>query len=198
MFSDVKMENNIMFDESIFKSGSFYVGLPSICVYNNADRFLVKRLSLSVDYDAVVHLNPDRPTAGVNIYSIRVWPSHAMSKVVSLQAPSTIAVGLCSGDSRPIDCVEYDSTALYTINPNITALESAIMLKFYAINYDKVRATAYLRALVDSYFDTDRDWFATDNCTLIFQHPNKQIFDEQGKDVNLPPLNFYDPEMRVF
>lgn len=188
-----------MFDESIFKSGSFFVGLSSICVYNNADRFLVKRLGLREDPNAAVHLNPNSPTVGVNVYSIRLWPSHVMSKVVSLQAANTIAVEMCPGDSCPIDCVEYDSKALYTINPNVTALESAIMLKFYAINYDKVRATADLRAFVDSYFDTDRKWFVTNNnCTLNFQHPNKQIIDERGKHVSLPPLHFYDPEMRAF
>lgn len=192
------MENKILFDESVFKSGSLFVGLPSICVYNNADQFLVKRLGLDTSLTAGVHLNPDKPTIGLNVYSMRTWPNHVMSKVVSLQMPNIITVGMCSSDSRPIDCDEYDSTVVYTINPYMTTLESAIMLKFYAINFNNVRASAELRALVDSYFDADRDWFSTENCTLIFQHPNKQKFNEHGKDVILPPLNFYDPEMMVF
>lgn len=175
------------FDETIFTSGESLFKYPEINAYNDADEYLLKRQNIPVGSpDEItstgVNLNPRHPSLGIDIYSIN---NNNISN--GKNVPFNQILIYDGETTTPIVIGEHVSGQIYTVG-QLTSLESAIMLKFYAVNNPNVYITKHLYAYVEPYFQDARGWFR--ETSIGITQNNKKELILNNEILNIPPLNF--------
>lgn len=174
------------FDETIFTYGESLYKYPQINAYNAADEYLLKRQNILVgnadNAKLGANLNPRTPSLGIDIYSM----DNKNVRIESVVPFNQILI--YDGDTTtPITIEEHVPGRIYTVG-TLTPLESAIMLKFYAVNFSDVYITKHLYIYAAPYFQDDRGWFRNTSIGVIQNDKKELIMDNQI--LNIPPLNF--------
>lgn len=112
--------------------------------------------------DKILYINPETPRPGINLFTI---DSTNVDKVIDLQTYIQIQVEydneLSSQMLELADFFRYDSHKTLTINSHaaLTSLESALLVKFYAIRYKEVIIDRQLYSFICGRFVDNRAWF---------------------------------------
>lgn len=131
------------FDESVFDDIGFTLkSYDLISVTNRADEWLIRKLgktpiksyctnpndSRSVPTDKIANLNPHIPCIGTNLYSLDNNALESLIVVPFYQVSVTTSIGL-----QKLKITDtFDESETFTINPELTAFESAVMIKYYS------------------------------------------------------------------
>lgn len=132
------------FDESVFDDVGFTLkSYDMISVTNRADEWLIRKLgktpiksyctkpnnsNSNVPTKKIVNLNPHIPCIGTNLYSLDNTALESLIVVPFYQVSVTNSIGL-----QPIKITDVFADAeVFTINPELTSFESAIMIKYYS------------------------------------------------------------------
>lgn len=216
------MTASYYFDETIFTTSESFIPFHQINVYNRADEYLVERAQLNVvkDYDCqmvqpssrvvlktlntttinddikneltkvVANLNPRRPCRGINIYSFNLT-NNRIEKTTNFHQ-----IGI-SDNSRgtPIFIGEHIANSIYTVG-DLTSFESAIMIKYFAINHDGVYVTRHLYNEIIDFFDQQRDWFNYKSIGVV-QKLNKELILD-NKILNVPDVTISSDFMPLY
>lgn len=186
------------FDETIFTHGETIFEYPKINVFNNADAYLVRKQNIEVghhctpikpingddlnDDPIIVNLNPRSLCMGINIHSIMPM-NKSIKKMVQFNQ-----ISIYDGESStPIEIGEHQSGKIYTIG-TLTDLESAIMLKYFAINNPDVYVSTHLHTFVKKYFKDTRSWFNYNSIGVVQNHKKELIYNNEiinNVDVNI-------------
>lgn len=186
------------FDETIFTHGESFSMYSKINVYNNADAFLVSKQNIKVgdnctpfdsnndepskDDEFIVNLNPRGECMGINFYSLM-----PMNKQIKKLTPFN-QISIYDGETTtPLVIDEHKSGSIYTVG-QLTPFESAIMLKYYAINNSDVYITKHLYALVKDLFQDSRAWFNYNSVGIVQNYNKELIFNNEI--LNVPILTF--------
>lgn len=178
------------FDETIFTFGESISPYKKINVFNTADAFLVARQNIQVGYDCAtteesdntpsVNLNPRGPCMGINIYSLGSL-NKKIEKCVDFNQISVYdgetTLDLKVGDHIP--------GSIYTVG-SLSPFESAIMIKFYAINHSDVYITRHLYNYIKKYFQDNRSWFNYNSLGIVQNDQKELIFED---DIINVPIN---------
>lgn len=185
-----------VFDETIFTDGFSIRGCDSVGVSNNADRYLAQRLGITpVNHCAeatnVINLNPASPCIGTNVYTMDVSSKDILRserfnqiEVVRADRYAPIAVG------------EHVAADTYTVGRDLSDLESAIMVKYFAINNNGVRISPHLYCQIHRHFADTRAWFKHDVADVVLQTPDGEIVCN-GEYLELPDLTYSGPPIFV-
>lgn len=190
------------FDETIFTYGESLVGFPKINVYNKADAFLVSKQNIEVcnlcssidtsqqaSDSIIVNLNPRGLCMGVNIYSMNPT-NKKIKKLVNFNQ-----ISVFDGESpTPIEIEEYNPDQIYTVG-SLTTLESAIMLKYYAINNPNVYISRHLYLFVKKHFQDNRAWFNYKSIGIVQNHNRELVMDDEI--LNVPIVTFYSDPINI-
>lgn len=116
--------------------------------------------------DKILYINPETPRPGINLFTI---DSTNVDKVIDLQTYIQIQVEHDNDDDESssqmlelADFFRYDSHKTLTINSRaaaLTSLESALLVKFYAIRYKEVIIDRQLYSFICGRFVDNRAWF---------------------------------------
>jgi hypothetical protein len=180
----------IYFDETLFTDGRTITEFNKINVYNQADRYLATRLNLNISENATndpntLNINPPLPGSGVNIYTMDITNKTPQR----LEPYNQILIHNDHSDGvvkTPIFIGEHIEGNVYDINKELTDLESAIMLKYFAIHHN-VFITRHLYNFVMMKFVDYRKWFKEDFGHLIIQTFNGQLWQNE-QVINVPNL----------
>lgn len=203
------------FDESIFVDGWVFKNARNaypISVFNKADSFILKNVhNIPVTEtcqvgDNAYSINPINPCARINIYSL----DNRHSSTYNIYPRTLITVihdsAIIDLPIRKIDLILLcDERCVYEVNPDLSPLESAIMLKFYSLqiaNNDRysnlkncLNITSTLYHKVMFWFDNDKyPWFSFDRSNLSIrnfngEHIYKNVIINDPSSVQLP---FYE------
>lgn len=207
---------NSYFDESVFLDGWIFKrprNVHPVSVFNRADSFILKNVhGVSTIETCQIgnnnySLNPINPCARINVYSLDNRHSstynlytHKIINVIHDSAASNERLRIINLDVLN----EIENYEILDSNPDLTSLESAIMLKFYSLqiaNNDiyksrqSLNITATLYHKVSLWFEFDsRQWFAFDRTNLLVRSFNGEYV-YKNKIINDPielPRTFYD------
>lgn len=209
------MNNKIinLYDESIFSTplpqSSILNYFSLFRVYNKVDEWLLREkhnkgpqiigdssmtATTTVPEDKILNINPETPRPGVNLFTI---DSTNADKVVDLQTYIQIQVYDNDNDyiKRPtqkleiIDFFRYDKNKILTVD-RLTSLESALLVKFYAIRYKEVIVDRLLYSFICNQFVDNRAWFRP-----VQQQQQQQ---EQQQQLQKPENIHFNTTNRVF
>lgn len=189
------------YDETIFTDGRSIQKYSQVNAFNRADTYLLELAGIvAIGYkcdgrtekstNAIANINPRQPCRGVNIYTLNM-----MNKKISQVEPFnqiTIHNGI---DGIPIDLAAYTPETIYTIG-DLTSFESAIIVKYYAINNENVTITRSLYNFIKHHIQDQRSWFVNINDTDIgyIQNENKELI-HNNQIVSVPINTFSGPEI---
>lgn len=204
------------FDESVFIDGWVFKNARNaypISVFNRADSFILKTVhNISVIEtcqigDNAYSLNPINPCARVNIYSL----DNRHSSTHNVYPRTLITVihdsAIINLPIRKIDLVSLiDETCVYDANPDLSSLESAIMLKFYSLQIansddaypnlnNRLYITATLYHKVMFWFESDKHpWFYFDRSNISIRNVNGEYIYKNSiiNDPSSVYLPFYE------
>lgn len=181
----------IYFDETLFTDGRSITEFNKVNVYNRADRYLATRLNLNLSENEnstnTLNVNPPLPGSGVNIYTMDI--TNKTPQRLEPYNQILIHNDYNNADNvikTPIFIGEHIEGNVYDVNKEITDLESAIMLKYFAIHHN-VFITRHLYNFVIMKFVDYRKWFKEDLDHLIIQMFNGQLW-QNGQIINVPNL----------
>lgn len=136
--------NDRYFDESIFTDTAFtLIPFDFISVTNRADAWLVEKLGKqviksfctnsltgdgSIPTEKIANLNPHIPCIGTNLYSLNNTDLESLIVVPFYQ----ISVINDNGRQSVEISDNYIDSEIFTVNPNLTNFEQAIMIKYYS------------------------------------------------------------------
>lgn len=197
---------NSYFDETIFTHAETLHGeFTKINVYNAADAYLVYKQGLvagdgcipfdennsSLETDEIVaNLNPRSPCMGVNIYSLMPLNLQINKMVMFNQ------ISVYDGETTtPLEIGEHQPGQIYTIG-TLTEFESAIMLKYFAINNSDVYVTKHLYSYVKKYFQDNRSWFNYNSIGVVQNHNKELIFDDEI--INVPNVTLFSEAIDIY
>ncbi|AYP97960.1 GrBNV gp97-like protein-like protein [Mauternbach virus] len=219
------MSDNFYFDESIFTTGESFLPFSHVNVYNRADAYLVEKVKLQVGFDdecvynelksknvnmlemsanltkmndkqtnkldtLSINLNPRKPCRGINVYSFNL-ANNRIEKTINFNQ-----VYVSDGISNnPITIADYVPETIYTVG-ELTPFESAIMIKYYAINNADVSITRHLYNTIEQYFDNVREWFNYKPIGVI-QNSNGELL-YKNEIINVPNITISDEEMGIY
>lgn len=159
-----------IFNETVYANGDVVALFRAVIVGNRADEFIMRTRwpslatieaqdEASFDRELVLILNPEFPTRGKNVYTMD--PLNYAQRVQVPFHPIAVLAGNATGNERrrPIEIADHSPGAVYEYNADLTALEMAIMVKYYAITHPGVQITLHLYRTIEKYFDPDRHWF---------------------------------------
>lgn len=132
------------FDESVFDDVGFTLkSYDLVSVTNRADAWLIERLGKTpvksyctragsdrgaVPTAKVANLNPHIPCIGTNLYSLDNTALESLIVVSFYQVSVTNTLG-----TQVLQITDtFNDTEVFTINPELTPFESAIMIKYYS------------------------------------------------------------------
>lgn len=193
------------FDETIFTDGTTFLmnSYGTVNAFNNADRYLLGRLGITVGDDCsgdttkpvidqnetiIVNLNPRRPCRGINIYSMDMLNKNnsQIQQVVSFNQ-----ISIFDGDTNvPIYIGEHVEGNIYTVG-SLTSFESAIMVKYFAIN-NSIFITRHLFNFIKRHFRDHRSWFNYNSIGIV-QNTNGELVDSNNEIINIPDLTISQP-----
>lgn len=204
------------FDESVFIDAWVFknsrIANP-ISVFNKADSFIMKTVhKLPVIEtcqlgDSNYSLNPVNPCARVNIYSLD--NRHSSTHNVYSRTLFTVIhdSSIINLPTRGIDFEPLmpDKPRIYDANPELSSLESAIMLKFYSLQianidgYDSYKKslniTSSLYHKVSYWFENDKHpWFVFNRSNVSIRNFNGEYLYKNDviNDPSLLYLPFYE------
>lgn len=189
------------FDETIFTTGESLVEYSKINVFNDADAYLVAKQNIEVGYNCdpfdgsqteekvsdengryIVNLNPRSPCIGINIYSM-IPANKQIKKLVDFNQ-----ISVYDGETTTeIGIGEHIPGSIYTVG-TLTPFESAIMIKYFAINNTDVYITRHLYRFIRKFFDDNRSWFNYNAVGVVQNHNNELIFDDEI--INIPVVTY--------
>ncbi|ATY70244.1 GrBNV gp97-like protein [Tomelloso virus] len=177
------------FDETIFTFGESFSDFTRVNVYNDADAYLVKRQGIEYGQDClprtnekIANLNPRSVCAGTNMYSMDPT-NKPIKKMVNFNQ-----INVYNGETTmPMKIGEHQPGQIYTVG-QLTSFESAIMLKYYAVNNSDVYITNHLHSFVSKHFIDHRAWFNHLPIGIVQNHKKELILN--GDIVNVPILSF--------
>lgn len=193
------------FDETIFTDGLTFLtnSYGTVNAFNNADRYLLSRLGVKVGGDCsgdttkpirdqneiiIVNLNPRRPCRGINIYSMDMLNKNN-SQIQQVVAFNQISI--FDGDTNiSIYIGEHVEGNIYTVG-RLTSFESAIMIKYFAIN-NSIFITRHLFNFIKKHFQDHRSWFNYKTIGIV-QNTNGELVDSNNKIINIPDLSISQP-----
>lgn len=218
------MENVYYFDETIFTTAETFIPFNRVNVYNRADEYLATRSRLQINSDseceprknqtrtivlpignaisestadeksklanAIVNLNPRKPCRGINMYTFNITNTR-IEKTINFNQ-ITVAD---SENHTPIFIGEHIPESIYTVG-DLTNFESAIMVKYFAINHANVCISRHLYTSIVKYFDTKREWFNYLPIGVI-QKKNKELV-YQNRIINVPDIKISDVYMPLY
>lgn len=184
------------FDETIFTCGESFSEFTKINVYNEADAFLVAKHGMesgtectSRDDEFVANLNPRGICSGINIYSMD--PRNKLVKKIA----NFNQISIYNGETNtPIAIGEHQPGQVYDVGL-LTPFESAIMLKYFAINNTDVYITSHLHAVVEKYLYSGRAWFNHVSRGVVRNHKNELILNNEI--INVPTLTFASDDVDI-
>lgn len=199
---------SIYYDETIFTDARTFRKYSEVNVFNLADKYLFARANIQTystcetggDDDngeqctlksgmvnSIVNVNPRRPCRGINIYTLNI----NNKKIAQTEPFNQITV--FQGESvEPLTLDEYVPQTVYTVG-RLTPLESAIIIKYYAINNAGVLITRHLFGLIKEYFNDQRSWFTYQDIGIV-QNAKKELVRNMDY-LNLPILTISGPEL---
>lgn len=192
------------YDETIFTDCRSLQKFKQVNAFNRADTYLLELAGISaVGYrcdgrveqktNSIANVNPRQPCRGINIYTLNML-NKKISQVESYNQISITDVG----NGTPIDIVEFISGTIYTIG-ELTSFESAIMIKYYAINNENVTITRDLYNFIRHHIKDQRTWFNDLNNVLdvgYVQNENKELI-HNTQLVSIPINTFSGPEINL-
>lgn len=203
MSSNIIIDNSptIYSDESIFTNGRNLQIYDVINVYNRADEYLIRRLNKTPSFNCIgkthqtnnlekfiANINPKIPCLGVNIYTLSLLNSNLQDIEPFNQ------VIIYEGETKtPIYIGEHVDGNIYDIG-DLTPLESAIMIKYFAINY-QIFITRHLYKIIEPYFEDIRVWFETKNYGIVQNNKKELILNDQI--INAPDLTISSPAIFI-
>lgn len=188
------------FDETIFTYGESLTDFSKINVFNKADSYLVQKQGIDVGDsctpvdnnnsnsfkstgEIIVNLNPRGACMGLNLYSL-MPTNKKIKKLVSFNQ-----ISVFDGETTtPIEIGEHKSGEIYSVGL-LTKFESAIMLKYFAINNSDVYITRHLYNFVKKYFQDTREWFNYNSIGVVQNHNNELMFEDEI--INVPNVTIY-------
>lgn len=208
----------IYFDETIFTDArSFFeddhvdgVNLKKshIIVSNRADKYLIEQrhklladtkpcrtIESLLDDDEIceiVNINPKIPCFGVNIYTMN------MSNAEIRQVEKFHQIKVIDDENATttfVDLTEYNPDAIYQLSQKLTTFESAIMIKYYAVNNPDVKITRLLGNAIYRYFVDKRSWFKRTPNGIVQNHYGELILNTEV--VNIPLLEISSPSITL-
>lgn len=232
------MKVDRVFDERIFLPHYFLInhvyGNELISVNNEADKWILsnfhKHNNVKVDAcnEANIHLNPKLECIGTNIYTINRAHHTNVFLLPYLKffvLTDQTYMNNKEYNMKQLNIENFDKnlifTTVFTVNPNLTDLEHAIMLKFYSINMAQngtckdnknlyINITTELFDKIFNIFHTNdvnlsikRQWFTFDKNSknvLLYQLPNGELRSFSGnrtKIHNMPYLYFYSAPLQI-
>lgn len=192
------------FDETIFRDARTLGKFVEVNAFNRADVYLLEKsgivatshCSLQAKQDSacdnrvdkansIANVNPIRPCRGTNIFTMDM-----LNKGLAQVEPYNQITVYQGESSQPIDIADYIPQVVYTVG-GLTSFESAIMIKYYAINFKGVTITRHLFALIKKHFNDHRSWFNYHDIGIT-QNQHKELL--QGKNIiNAPLTTIYGP-----
>lgn len=188
------------FEESIFTTGFIFKTHTNVAVSNQADKYLVERFdkqtTSACDAAATISVNPKLACRGINIYTLS-----AMNVKIGQMLPfNQIRVigneaAFMSREKKTLTIDEYERNIIYSLNNDLTSIEAAIMIKYYAINH-QVFITNELYHYIEKEFKDYRKWF---HYSFIgnLQKENHEIVNEHGLLINRPQIMFVGPIVTI-
>lgn len=196
---------SLYYDETIFTDARTLLKYNNteVNAFNRADIYLLERANISIGSKCdgrntesseddqsnatVVNLNPRRPCRGINIYTLSI-----VNKKISQVEPFNQITVFQGESNTPLSLNEYIPNTIYTVG-NLTSFESAILIKYYAINNKNVTITRDLYTFIRKHFQDQRSWFNYNDVGII-QNENKELI--QNMDIVYIPINTISgPEM---
>lgn len=176
------------------------------CLTNAADNddsvgFLMQS---EVGEQPPVNLNPRIPCAGINVYTM-----DALNKLSLLSVPfnriGVIDVQMeenAASDAAlppsvvPVYIGEHVEGNVYTANPKLGSFESALMIKYFAVNAP-IFITKHLYNDIEHYFaDDPRQWFDTNALAhladSVMQNRRGELV-SNGEIINVPFVDYCGP-----
>lgn len=138
-----------------------------------------------------VNLNPRNPCRGINIYSFNI-ANNRIEKTIGF---NQIIIVDANAQTVPIIIDEFVPDSIYDVG-ELTAFESAIMIKYYAINNPNVYITRHLYRKIVKYFDDRRDWFNYKPIGIVENSRHELI--ENNTIINIPNVDFADEYLPLY
>lgn len=199
----------VYFDESLFKYAELYDTFDRVTVFNRADLYLCKRkltnipisYKLSNDFalmnnERIANINPPKLFAGTNIYTL----DSINKRINKSESYNQIAVVLTNTEDDvskaaiPISLDEFKLNTIYTTSGELEPIESAIMIKYYAVNNADVQITKMLMKTIKPFFNRDRrGWFKVDTTGIVQNEYGELTLN--GEILNTPINNFSSDEI---
>ena len=211
------------FDESVFVDGWIFKNSNTeypVSVFNRADDFILKQvhgiptIETCQIGDNNYSLNPVNPCARVNIYSLD--NRHSSTNIVYAHKPINVVhdSAVIDGNLRIINFeklsigrADDDSIEVFDSDASLTSLESAIMLKFYALQLTNnnvykhkqcLNITATLYHKIAMWFESNaHQWFTFDRTDLLVRNFNGEYI-YRDTVINNPislPVSYYDKSL---
>lgn len=184
---------NIYYDESIFTTGLVLENFKKIGVENKADEYLVKKHNKIAELfskDAEIRLNPKIISNCINIYTLNKL--NKMSKYT--EHHNMINVLSKNTNTTPIYIGEHEEGLIYDVG-SLTSFESALMIKYFAINH-VIFITRRLFRLIEYHFRNNYEvWFNFDNVGVIQNELSELI--KNGEYVDIPNLDIYSTPVTI-
>lgn len=155
----------------------------------------------------VVNLNPRIPCAGINLYTM-----DPLNKLPLLTVPfnriGVIDVRLEDSDAKPPSAVvpvyvgEHVEGNVYTVNRNLGSFESALMIKYFAVNAP-IFITKHLYNDIEHHFvdgGDRRQWFDTNALahlanSVTQNHRGELVRSSDGEIVDVPFVDYHGPSI---
>jgi hypothetical protein len=199
--------SKVAFDETLFKYAELYTPFDRVVVYNRADEYLCKMklknkpISFKMaDREAllnnenIVNINPPKLYAGMNVYTLdstnkRILQSLSYNQVSVVLTNTEDDV---SETAEPISLQEYTPGLVYTVSNGLEPIESAIMIKYYAMNYEDVQITKLLYQTIKPFFKScNRSLFKLDSTGIVQNEYGELTYN--GEILNTP-INTFSSE----
>lgn len=191
------------YDETIFTDGRSLQKFSQVNAFNRADTYLLELNGIAaIGYkcdgrtekstNSIANINPRQPCRGINIYTLNM-----LNKKISQVEPFNQITIFNGEDGVPVDLFEYTPETIYTIG-QLTSIESAIIIKYYAINNENVTITSALYNFIKPHIQDQRSWFKniSDIDVGFVQNDNKELL-HNSQIVSMPINTFSGPEIHL-
>lgn len=204
------MTSSTFYDETVFSTGVAYRPYKTVNVFNNADAYLVQKLGLNTNrvyskpiesdqqQSVAVNLNPHSLCFGINLFSMN-WSNKRVKELVRFNPITVVSSSVANNPNAktvPVFIGEHIPGTVYTVNETLCPFQSAIMIKYFAVNNKGVHVTERLHAYIRKYFAEQRTWFLDSNAHTIRQNHHHELI-QNNKIINIPPVDLYGPEITL-
>lgn len=165
----------------------------------------IAKLADILDDSTQINVNPPQPYSGINIYTMNAenvlfWQQvpYNTIRVIDVNDLNGTIYEENGQIMVPVHIGEHDIRNIYTVTDELTNFESAIMIKYFAVNFEGVTITRDLFNVIEKYFKDRRVWFnhSPTSANMIRQTSRKELV--QGDAIlNVPLLTFFGPPLQL-